>query len=241
MYLAVSFLPSITSTILKLRCGMIPTMTNNDFDKYRCAPDQVSVLIGSMFWGSLLGSFLVGSFIVLLIVLYLWQATVLYMAKMIVLFVGVFVVAIIRISLLSICRCTMYRAFYRERPFSANISLLALEWANFALSVGFILVRMIKLIISACMFIGRIDTPFLAENVGQLGPIELDNYPTIFMKDLLQHEGKKCVLFVSHWKYRNRCTHTSLLRLLCSPSTSVHRVVRCDVPYEVEIPRFIWL
>jgi hypothetical protein len=85
----------------------------------------------------------------------------------------------------------MYRAFYRERPLSANISLLALEWANFPLSVGFVLVRTIKLILSACMFIGRIDTPFLAPKVGQIGPIELDNYPTIFMKDLLQHEGRQ--------------------------------------------------
>jgi hypothetical protein len=190
MYLAVTFLPSITSTILQLRSGMIPTMAYKDFDKYRCAPDQVSILIGSMFWGSLLGSFLVGSFVGLVIFLCLWQATVLYMAKVIALFVGVLAVAIIRISLLSICRCTMFRAFYRERPFSANISLLALEWANFALSVGFILVRVIKLVISALMFIGRIDTPFLAPKVGQIGPIELDNYPTIFMKDLLQHEGE---------------------------------------------------
>ena len=116
-------------------------------------------------------------------------ATVFFMARLIAIFVGVFSVAMIRISILTVCRCTMYRAFYRERPFSANISLLALEWANFPLSVGFVLVRMIKLILSALLFIGRIDTPFLAPKVGQIGPIELDNYPTIFMKDLLQHEG----------------------------------------------------
>jgi hypothetical protein len=165
-------------------------MANQDFNKYRCAPDQVSLITGSMFWGSLLGSFLVGSFVGLLLFLCLWQATVFYMARLIALLIGVLAVAVIRISILSICRCKMYRAFYRERPFSANVSLLALEWANFSLSVGFILVRMIKLVISACMFIGRIDTPFLAPKVGQIGPIELDNYPTIFMKDLLQHEGE---------------------------------------------------
>lgn len=85
----------------------------------------------------------------------------------------------------------MYRAMYRQRPFSANLALLALEWANFPLSVAFILTRMIKLVIAACLFIGRIDTPFLAARVGQLGGFELDNYPTVFMKDLLQHEAHR--------------------------------------------------
>jgi hypothetical protein len=51
-------------------------------------------------------------------------------------------------------------------------------------------VRMIKLVIAACFFIGRLDTPFLAEKVGRLHNFELDNYPTIFLKDLLQHEGR---------------------------------------------------
>ena len=135
--------------------------------------------------------------------------------------IGVFAVAVIRISVLSICRCTMYRAFYRERPFSANISLLALEWANFSLSVGFILVRMIKLVISACMFIGRIDTPFLAPKVGQIGPIELDNYPTIFMKDLLQHEGTVLWIFVCVWS-KAYWISTSCRLLPPSSSPSVH-------------------
>jgi hypothetical protein len=85
----------------------------------------------------------------------------------------------------------MYRAMYRQRPFSANLAYLALEWANFPLSVGFILIRMIKLVIAAFLFIGRIDTPFLAARVGQLGGFELDNYPTVFMKDILQHEAHR--------------------------------------------------
>ena len=64
----------------------------------------------------------------------------------------------------------------------------ALEWGNFALSAGYILARSIKLLLSAAAFIGRIDTPFLAHNVGRLGPLELDNYPIVHMKDVLSHE-----------------------------------------------------
>jgi hypothetical protein len=85
----------------------------------------------------------------------------------------------------------MYSAFYRKRPLSANISLLALEWANFTLSVGFVFLRVIKLLLAAGLFIGRIDTPFLAPRVGKFGNFELDNYPTIYLKDLLSHEAHR--------------------------------------------------
>jgi hypothetical protein len=85
----------------------------------------------------------------------------------------------------------MYSAFYRKRPLSANISLLALEWANFTLSVGFVFLRVIKLMLAAGLFIGRIDTPFLAPRVGNIGNFELDGYPTIFLKDLLSHEAHR--------------------------------------------------
>jgi hypothetical protein len=100
-------------------------------------------------------------------------------------------VALVRIGILSVCRCSMYCAFYRRRPLSANLSLLALEWANFPLSVGFVFLRMIKLVIAAGIFIGRIDTPFLAPGVGKFKKFELDNYPTIYLKDILLHEAHR--------------------------------------------------
>ena len=71
------------------------------------------------------------------------------------------------------------------------MTLLALEWANFVLTIGFVFLRVIKLVISACAYIGRIDTPFLAEGVGKIGPILLDSYPFVFVKDLLQHEAHR--------------------------------------------------
>ncbi len=88
VYLAVTFLPSITSTILQLRSGVIPTLKYNDFDKYRRAPDQVSILTGSMFWGCLISSVLVGGFFGLLLFLCLWQATVYFVQRIIAVFIG---------------------------------------------------------------------------------------------------------------------------------------------------------
>jgi hypothetical protein len=88
IYLAVTFLPSVTSTILQLRCGKIPTMSNEDFPKFRAAPDQVSILTGSLFWGCLLSSILVGGFVGFLLFLCLWQATVYFIARVIAIFIG---------------------------------------------------------------------------------------------------------------------------------------------------------
>jgi hypothetical protein len=73
VYLAFVFLPSITSTILRLRCGMIPTLHDRHFNKYRFAGDQVSILTGSMFWGSLISSALVGGAVGFIVFLFLWQ------------------------------------------------------------------------------------------------------------------------------------------------------------------------
>jgi hypothetical protein len=69
--------------------------------------------------------------------------------------------------------------------------MLALEWANYVLSVAFILIRMCKLIFVATTSIGKIDRPFLAHGVGQIGWFEFDSYPTIHTRDLVAHEAHR--------------------------------------------------
>lgn len=50
--LAVTYIPSVTSTTLKLRSGVIPSLRSPGFARYRFAADQVTILTGSMFWGT---------------------------------------------------------------------------------------------------------------------------------------------------------------------------------------------
>jgi hypothetical protein len=50
---------------------------------------------------------------------------------------------------------------------------------------------MCKLLITAALYVGRIDTPFLAPGVGRVGNFELDGYPVIFVKDILSHEAHR--------------------------------------------------
>lgn len=189
--LAITYIPSVTTTILKLRNGHIATLRNKDFNRYRCAPDQVALLTGSLFWGSLFSGVVVGGFIGLIVFFFLWQASVYYAQRAVALLAGIISVALVRLAIVCACRCTLWSSFYRVRPGAANIGILALEWGNFAISAGYILARSIKLLLAAMTFIGRIDTPFLAHNVGRIGPLELDNYPIVHMKDVLTHEAHR--------------------------------------------------
>lgn len=54
-------------------------------------------------------------------------------------------------------------SFYRTSPGRASVIALLLECVDFALSVYFTFVRMVKLVIVAALFVGRVDTPVLAK------------------------------------------------------------------------------
>jgi hypothetical protein len=107
-----------------LRCGAIKTMRDPKFIQYRQAPDQVSILTGSLFWGAYFSSILVGTVFGLVVFFFLWQSTIYIAQRVIALVVGFLVITIIRITLVSMCRCSMYKAFYRKRPALANFTML---------------------------------------------------------------------------------------------------------------------
>jgi len=188
--LAFTYLPSTTATTLKLRSGVIPTFrAPRDFQLNRRANDEVTMLIGGLFWGCFISSVLVGLLIAVTLFLLLWQVTMGVVQQLFAFLIGFLVVFLLKLTIVCFVRCTFYQAFYRRRPAAANIAALALECANLALSVGFVFLRAIRFIVSAVLFVGRIDTPFLASGVGRIGSFELDHYPTIFTKDLLAQEA----------------------------------------------------
>lgn len=189
--LAVTYIPSVASTTLKLRSGVIPSLRDPEFNRYRVAADQVTIITGSLFWGSLIASILMGSLVGVFVFLFLWQASIPIVVQLLSLIIGISVVILIKLSLVLCCRCAFYKGFYRRRPAAVNIVNLALECANFAISAGFVIIRMIKLLLTAALYVGRIDTPFLAPGVGRAGNLELDNYPRIFLKEILSHEAHR--------------------------------------------------
>lgn len=151
----------------------------------------MTLLTGSLFWGCLFASVLVGAITGLVVFLFVWQGSVYFVQRFVAIAIGVVFVTCIRVGVFCIGRSRYFQAFYRTKPAAANIFFLAMEWANFALSAGFIFVRMIKLMIVTSLSLGRIDTRFLAKGVGEVGPVELDAFPTIHLRDILMHEAHR--------------------------------------------------
>jgi len=191
--LTVIYIPSIISSILQLRSGVIPTFRDRaKFGRHRFGAELVTILLGSLVWGTLFSSILVGGLIGTIIFLLLWQVTERFTLRLLAFLCGMTVIIIFRVLLLLCVRTKLYEAFYRPKPARANLTALILEAANFALSFGFIIVRVVKLLLTAAFYIGRIDTPFLAPGVGNpWGYFELDSYPTIFVKDMLAHDAHR--------------------------------------------------
>ena len=129
--LAVLYLPGVTTTILELRSGVIPSLHSPAFQKYRVAPDTVTMLTGSLFWGCLMSSILFGSLVGFLAFLFLWQGSVFSMLRLCALLIGIVSIILIKVIVVHFCfRKRYYQGLYRTRPSASNILLLALEWAK---------------------------------------------------------------------------------------------------------------
>ena len=62
MYLAITYIPSVITTILQLRSGDIESLRDENINRFRQAQEEVTILTGSLFWGSLISSFVAGGF-----------------------------------------------------------------------------------------------------------------------------------------------------------------------------------
>jgi len=189
--LAVTYIPSVTSTIFKLRTGVIPSLRDVEFHRYRNKADEVTIITGSLFFGCLYSSMFLGLGVGLCVFFFMWDQTTPIAIYGFSAAVGMLVVVLIKTLPVICCRNAFYKGFYRKNPPAVNFVNLALECANFAISAGFVVIRMVKLLVTAALYVGRIDTPFLAKGVGQVGAMRLDNYPDVFLKDILSHEAHR--------------------------------------------------
>jgi len=189
--LTIVYIPSATATTLKLRSGEIPTFRNVDFFNMRVAPDVATMLTGGLFWGCVYASFSFGAVLAFLVFLFLWQVTRLHMMKFLAVLIAVLFTVLLKVLAMIFCRRLFSKSLYRIKPRQANVFALIMECVNFALNVLFALVRLIKLVLLAILYVGRVDSRFLAPGIGKFGPLDLDAFPTIFIKDVLQHEAHR--------------------------------------------------
>jgi hypothetical protein len=151
MIIAVSVIPSMATTVLKMRTGlMIDLMHDRQHRYFRGAPDRVAYLRGSMFWGSLASAIIMGAIVALTVFFFVYQNTASVVQMVVASVVGLLIVLSIQILYVSVTRIFTTQAFYRKRPRQANINMLFRECAYFALTIGYTLIRVVKVRIIDC-------------------------------------------------------------------------------------------
>jgi len=187
----VHYLPSTVYTILKFRCGVLGSLRDPGFKKYRSKLGEVVNILGLIIWGTgasiLLAVVVVagGSFLIV------WEVTRKFLLDIIAILIGFISTIALRSILVAIVGKTNYTAFYRKRPWVGNVSGVALECWHLALTVYYIFVRVVLLLFSALLYAARVDKPFMADDVGTFGSVDLDKYPTIYRKGLLSAEAHR--------------------------------------------------
>ena len=105
--------------------------------------------------------------------------------------IGVSITVVIKLAVLYCLRRKLFAGFYRKSPAQANCFLVVIECWNLALTILSMLQRLIKVTVVAAFNVGRLDTPILAKGIGNIGPVQLDDYPIHFRRDLLIHEAHR--------------------------------------------------
>lgn len=186
--LVVIVIPSTVTTVLKFRTGCLETLHNPNFNTYRSQMEDMSFLLGIMFWGLIFSAILLFGFSAGVVFLLVWQVTRPYVIQLISVLIGICVTLICRVILIKALGKFNYAGFYRKRPLAGNIATLALECWHIALTVGFMAARVIKIMLCAAFYVGRVDTPVLAE--GGIGDT-LDRFPHVYRKELLSTEAHR--------------------------------------------------
>jgi hypothetical protein len=219
--LATIWLPSAVSTIQQFRYGVIPSLHDKEFQILRGNPDQTTVLLGSAFWGSLYSAGIIFTIFGGITFISLWEPTRGVALNVMANVVGIMVISATKLIVLRLFRKTLFVGFFRKKPAGGNFFMLLLgtpffylrmrppssyftvsfrshvsctsitECWSLGLTVGTMVVRMVKIILIGAFFVGRLDTPLFAQGVGNIGPVRLDSHPIQFRKDLLLHDSHR--------------------------------------------------
>ena len=130
--------------------------------------------------------FLIG----LVIFLFIWDFSREFMLLLTAWGIGLTITIMLKVLLTAFFRKQFYRAFYRLHPGRANLSILGLECWFIGLGGGVLLGRITQFLLAAAFWIGRIDEPFLADNVSMAG-YRFDYVPVYYTKEILLHEAHR--------------------------------------------------
>lgn len=186
-------IPSALSTMIQYRSGIIGSLHDPNFMRYRNRPDMVTNIISAMFWGALYTGLGV-AFIAYILINFITNPdnheTVSNISGIV---LGFSLTLLIKIGFLKFTRRKFYASMglLRTNPSRANFSTLLVECWSLPLGSGFMLARGIMLSLISLFYIGRVDSPLFASGVGQIGNIDIDKYPSSFRRDIILHEAHR--------------------------------------------------
>jgi len=163
--------PSIVITTLQFRSGVLPSLRDIEFKKYRASMFNTATLIGASVWGSIVMFFFIIFFSGGPILFLVYPRTNVYILKFLPTIIGIIVVAVFRSLATELLAKYSFAGFYRKSPVLCNIVTIGLETLNFLLSSLVVITRAAKIMFITFVFLGRFDRPFLADEISKIGPV----------------------------------------------------------------------
>eukprot|EP00566_Odontella_aurita_P000604 CAMPEP_0113562302 /NCGR_PEP_ID=MMETSP0015_2-20120614/20451_1 /TAXON_ID=2838 /ORGANISM="Odontella" /LENGTH=373 /DNA_ID=CAMNT_0000464183 /DNA_START=92 /DNA_END=1213 /DNA_ORIENTATION=- /assembly_acc=CAM_ASM_000160 len=189
-FIILVYIPSMIGTVLKLRSGVIGSLHDPHFPKFRASADTIFYNVSNMVY-ALLGSVgFMWLLVAVIIFLFVWKPTSNTMISLLAWGIGLTITIVLKMVMMMSARKNVNIALYRAKPRSANIWALAMECWNIGLGGGVVLGRLTQFLLASAVWIGRIDVTFLDENVSFMG-YGFDYTPTNFRKEILVHEAHR--------------------------------------------------
>eukprot|EP00594_Rhizosolenia_setigera_P004606 CAMPEP_0178953056 /NCGR_PEP_ID=MMETSP0789-20121207/8201_1 /TAXON_ID=3005 /ORGANISM="Rhizosolenia setigera, Strain CCMP 1694" /LENGTH=1011 /DNA_ID=CAMNT_0020634261 /DNA_START=593 /DNA_END=3628 /DNA_ORIENTATION=- len=184
-------IPSQIVTVMKFRTGVVETLLDEKFLSYRKNMLNTAYLLGASVWGMLIMCIGIFLLVATLVFLLTYHVTRPYAESFAATLIGVSTTMIVKSLITLFLNKYSFVGFYRKRPVVANISNAAFESWLLATTSGFIVMRALKLIVVVVFNLGRFDRPILAPGVGEVGPVKMDKFPSVFVQDLLSTDAHR--------------------------------------------------
>jgi len=184
---SVVYIPSAIHTIMKFRSGVIPSLRDPGFLKYRRGLHNMPYMIGVMFWGLVTTTIFLTFAVAVVVFLLVWHVSRDYLLTFTAQIIGILVTILIKIVVCTVFTKVTYAGFYRNYPAAANIFSFSLECWYLALTIGFVFSRLIKFLVVTGLYVGRIDRPVFAEDL----LLDIDSLPRVFRQNLLSTDSHR--------------------------------------------------
>eukprot|EP00547_Thalassionema_nitzschioides_P006700 CAMPEP_0194218658 /NCGR_PEP_ID=MMETSP0156-20130528/24313_1 /TAXON_ID=33649 /ORGANISM="Thalassionema nitzschioides, Strain L26-B" /LENGTH=1129 /DNA_ID=CAMNT_0038948105 /DNA_START=84 /DNA_END=3473 /DNA_ORIENTATION=- len=190
LLLILVYVPTTAAMVLKFRSGVLPSLHDPYFKRFRKCPDAIYFNSGNMIYG-LVGSSSLFFFIFAgLLFLVAWEPTRPAMIAVIGWGLGLTITVVLKMLITGCFRSRNHKGLYRTRPGAANLSSLALECWHLGLAGGVLLGRLTQFLLAMAFWIGRIDSVLLSDEVDMLG-YRFDTVPHKFVTEILVHDAHR--------------------------------------------------